>query len=428
MSTETPNPDNESAPSTTPPADSSRPSARPLAERLGELLAASACLARRLDKRVAGLALLAAVGLAAIPVWRVVASHAKPAASGPPPATEQTVPIARVSRENLYNEVSYYAEFRPYVEVELHAKVAGYVQEMKVDFGDRVKAGQLMATLEVPELNDELHAAQAAEQKAEADYKDAHQIYTRLLDVVKAHPNLLAQQDLDNAESKDLMTKATIAAAHAEVEKYETLVGYTRITAPFDGVVTHRYADPGTLIQSGTASDTQSMPVVRVSNNYLLRLDFPVSVAYVKDIHVGDSVEVRVESLGDKTFTGTITRATDRVDKDTRKMTTEIEVPNPQLELVPGMYAIVVLKVQQRAQALAIPIEAVPPGQTNSVYVVNDRNEIEERPVTLGIDTPTKWEVIAGLNQGERVLIGSRSQVKAGQKVEPKLIGSLAQQ
>ena len=203
---------------------------------------------------------------------------------------------------------------------------------------------------------------------------------------------------------------------------------YTRITAPFDGVITKRYADPGALIQAGTASDTQSLPLVRVSDNYRLRLDFPVSVPYVKDTHVGDPVEVRVESLGGKSFTGIITRTTERVEEQTRTMTTEIEVPNPNLELVPGMYATVVLKVERRPQALAIPTEAVPAGQKSSVYVVNDQNQIEERPVTLGLETPTSYEVLAGLKEGDLVLIGSRSQVKPGQKVEPKLINSLAQQ
>lgn len=368
---------------------------------------------------IVGLAILA---VALIPLWRKLAH---PAANAPVAvaalAEAQAVPVARVTRQDLFNDLRYYAEFRPYMEVELHAKVAGYVQSITVDFGDKVKSGQLLATLEVPELKDELDAARAAQQKAEADYNDAHLTYSRLMAVEKDHPNLVAQQDLDNAESKDLMTKAAIAAAKAEVEKYQTLAAYTRITAPFDGVVTHRYADVGSLIQAGTASDTQSMPVVRVSDNYHLRLDFPVSVAYVKDIHVGDTVEVKVGSLGDKTFPGKITRATDRVNEDTRKMIAEVEVPNPNLELVPGMYATVTLKADKHPQALSIPIEAVPPGNTSTVYVVNSNNEIEERQVTFGIDTPTRWEVLSGLKEGDVVLLGSRSRVKLGQKVDPKL-------
>ncbi len=128
----------------------------------------------------------------------------------------------------------------------------------------------------MPELHDELDSARAAEQKAEADYTNANLIYTRLLAVNKDHPNLVAQQDLDTAQANNLTTAAAIAAAKAEVEKYRTLVSYTQITAPFDGVVTHRYADPGALIQAGTSSDKQSLPLVRVSDNYRLRLDFPV--------------------------------------------------------------------------------------------------------------------------------------------------------
>jgi len=375
--------------------------------------------------RITGLVLVAGLSIL---VWWAVSAHAKRQSAAVPVADALPVPVARVTRQDLYNEVTFTAEFRPYVEVELHAKVSGYVREMKVDFGDRVKAGQLLATLEVPELHDELHNAIATQQKAEADYTNAHLIYQRLAKVnTKAHPNLVPQQDIDTADANDRTTFAAIAATRANVEKYQTLVAYTRITAPFDGVVTKRYADPGALIQAGTASDTQSMPLVRVSDNYLLRLDFPVDQPYVKDIEVGEQIEVRVESLGGKTFIGTITRSTLKVNEDTRTMMAEIEVPNPKLEIVPGMYCRVVLKVQRRPQALAIPIQAVPPGYGDTVYVVNDQDQIEERPVTLGLLTPTEFEVTAGLKEGERVLIGSRSQVEVGQKVEPKLAESLAE-
>ena len=333
-----------------------------------------------------------------------------------------TAGVAKVTREDLYKEVTIAAEFRPYVEVALHAKVSGYVRKMNVDFGDQVKAGQLMATLEVPELQAELDNAQATGQKAQADYTNAHLIYTRLQSVNKDHPNLVAQQDLDTAEANELTTAAAIAAAKANVEKYQTMVSYTQITAPFDGVVTHRYADPGTLIQAGTSSDTQALPLVRVSDNYRLRLDFPVTVDYVKDVQLGDSVEVRVDSLNGKTFTGTISRFTHEVDDNTRTMITEIEVPNPNLELMPGMYATVVLKVEKHLQALAVPTEAVAGEKTPTVYVVNQVNQIEERSVKLGLETADKYEILSGLHEGDLVVIGNRSGFQAGQKVEPKLI------
>jgi RND family efflux transporter MFP subunit len=281
-----------------------------------------------------------------------------------------------------------------------------------------------LAVLEIPELKDELNSAIAAGQRAEADYTNAHLVFTRLVGVNDEHPNLVARQDIDTAQAKDSVAAAAVAAAKADVERYQTLFGYTQITAPFDGVITHRYADPGALIQAGTASDTQAKPLVRLSDNYRLRLDFPVSVDYVQFIKLGDSIEVKVESLGGKAFKGAISRFTGEVNEETRTMITEIEVDNPGLELVPGMYATVILKMEHRSQVVAIPTEALSTGKKSTVYVVNADNEIEERTVTLGLETPTRYEVKAGLKEGDKVVIGGRSQVRPGQKVEPKTISS----
>jgi RND family efflux transporter MFP subunit len=359
------------------------------------------------------------VGIIVSGLWLYARQH-KEARPEPSDLKAPTVAVATVEREDLYNEVTIAAEFRPFVEVELNAKVSGYVDKMNVDFGDKVKAGQLLATLEVPELHAELDAARAAQARAEADYTNAHLIYTRWSGVNNVYSNGVAQQDIDTAQARDSAAAAALASAKADVEKFQTLVDYTQITAPFDGVVTARYADPGALIQAGTASDTQARPLVRVSDNYRLRLDFPVSVAYVKDIHLGDKVEVRVQSLDNKRITGEVSRFTGRVNQDTRTMLTEIEVPNPDLQLVPGMYAAVVLKVEKRMQALTIPIEAASIGDSTTVYVVNGSQQLEERAVMLGLETPSRCEVTSGLKEGELVMIGGRSSVHAGEKVETK--------
>lgn len=353
--------------------------------------------------------------------WRASRSPAQPATNSESPPVAGVMPV---TREDLFREVTMAAEFRPYVEVELHAKVSGFVKTMKVDLGDKVKAGDLLTTLEVPELDAELNNALAEEKKAEANHSNAHLVYERLAAVNQAHPNLVAEQDLDNAAANDQSTAAAISAAQAEVGKYRTLVGYTQIMAPFDGVVTWRYADPGALIQAGTSSDSQSLPLVRVSDNYLLRLDFPVSVQYVQYLHAGDPVEVRVDSLGGKVFHEKITRSTDKVDEDTRTMMFEIEVPNRELELAPGMYATVVLKVENRPRALAIPIAAVA-GKNNSVLVVNRNHEIESRPVTLGIETADKYEVLSGLKEGELIVVGNPRHLQPGQIVETARADSL---
>jgi RND family efflux transporter MFP subunit len=372
-----------------------------------------------------GLSILAGVIVASLILvrsWHRTA-HAGTDAAAPIPA----VAVVKVDREDLYKEITIPAEFRPYNEVDVHAKVSGYVKRMNVDIGDKVKPGELLALLEIPELGDELDHAIAAHQRAAADYKDAHLAYTRLVEVNKQHANLVAQQDLDTAEAKDATAQGALAGAKSDVQRYQTLVSYTRITAPFGGVVTKRYADPGALIQAGTASQTQAMPLVRVSDNNLLRLDFPVSVDYVRGIRLDAPVSVRVDSLGNRTFEGKIARFSNKIDDSTRTMIVEMEVPNPTLELMPGMYANVTLKVDERPHAVAIPIEAVPPGG-KTVFLVNGSHQVEERPVTLGLETPAKYEVLFGLTEGDLVMIGNPAQLAAGQKVEPRLTAPLARE
>lgn len=368
----------------------------------------------------------AAAGLLALGVWWCVRHASAQLPSGSRDGGELPVAgVARVAREDLFRQITIPAEFRPYVEAKLNAKVSGYVSRINVDIGDQVKAGQLLATLEVPELEAQLASALAMEQKAGADHTNASLIYTRLVAVNAAHPNLVAQQELDTARADDRATAAAITAARAEVDKYRALVNYTNITAPFDGIVTWRYADPGALIQAGTASDSQSLPLVRVSDNYLLRLDFPVSVQYIRYLHPGDPVAVLVDSLGGRKFTGKITRSTGKVDADTRTMMFEIEVPNENLEVAPGMYATVVLKVENHPHALAIPIQAVTRGKDRSVLVVGPDHQLAARAVTLGVETPDKYEVLSGLNEGEWVVVGNPRQLQPGQKVETLVASGL---
>jgi RND family efflux transporter MFP subunit len=131
-----------------------------------------------------------------------------------------------------------------------------------------------------------------------------------------------------------------------------------------------------------------------------------------------------VDSLGGKSITGKITRFTDKVSDDTRTMITEIEVANPNLELIPGMYATVVLKLEPRHNVLTVPTEALSMGKKDTVWIVDQDNKLEERVVALGLETPTRYEVTSGLKEGDTVMIGGRSGVSAGQKVEPKTISS----
>jgi RND family efflux transporter MFP subunit len=386
-------------------------------------------LFRRLDWRVGCVLLLA---LIVIPVWRATTGHARPRAVA---ASVPQVAVCPVTREDLVEAIVCNAELRPYQEIDLHAKVAGYLENISVDIGDRVNAGQLLANIEVPELADDIQRATAAltrnEQevsRAQATYEEAHLVYARLAAVDKAQPNLIAQQELDAAIEKDRTsasslagTKAEVDVSRAEISKLKTMQKYSRIIAPFTGVITRRYADPGALIQAGISSSTQALPLVRLSQNDRLRLNIPVSVSYVSRIHLGDPVEIRVESCANA-LSGTIARSTRKVDTATRTMDVEVDVPNEGLKLIPGMYASVALRLDHREKALAVPVEAVSRQKLATVFVVNTNRKIEERIVTLGLQTPHKLEVLSGLSESELVMIGNRTQVKPGQSVQPRPI------
>jgi RND family efflux transporter MFP subunit len=384
---------------------------------------------RRFAWRVGGVVLL---GIVSIPIWRATTGHGK---ANPAPVHALPVAVVRVTREDLAQELVCDAELRPYQEIDLHSKVAGFLEKLNVDIGDRVNGGDVVATIEVPELQDDLNRALAAlkrsgeeVRRAEAAYEEAHLAYARLAAVDKEQHNLIAQQDLDAAQAKDRTTASALAAAKAEVDvtaaeldKLRTMLKYSRITAPFPGVITKRYADPGALIQAGTSSSAQGSAMVRLSQNDRLRLDIPISVSYVSRVNVGDPVEVRVGSC-EKTFTGAIARSTRKVETATRTMEVEVDVPNADLKLIPGMYASVVLRLERRDKTLVVPVEGVSRQKACSVFVVNRENKIEERAVSLGLETPHKLEVLAGLSENELVMIGSRTQVRVGQQVEPKLI------
>jgi RND family efflux transporter MFP subunit len=357
----------------------------------------------------------------------VVAVNGDLVAAEPAAETDPIVAVAQVTREDLAKELSVQAELRPYQEIDLHAKIAGYLKQISVDVGDHVKAGDPIAVLEVPELREDIAKAQGALQRVEANYKEAHLNFTRLESVNRGQPNLLAQQDIDVAQTKEASASAAMIEAKADLEKLRVLESYARISAPFDGVITKRYADPGALIQAGTNSSTQAMPLVRLSQNDKLRLVFPVSVSYARMIKVGDTIDVDF-GAGEKRHQATISRFNRRISSDTRTMLVETDLDNPQLELIPGMYLTVVLKIERRPQAVAVPVEAVAGTKQPSVYVINAEKKIEERIVKLGIETPTKWEVISGLKAGELVMIGNRAQVRVGQKVATKKVELLVGQ
>ena len=366
-------------------------------------------------------------------------------------ADAPSVAVVKVTRQDLSNDLEVASEFLPFQEIDVYAKVSGYIQKLYVDWGTHVRQGQLLAVLEIPELEQQLIQDEAAYQRSHQDkeraredlgrsqsaYDVAHVTYQRLADVQKTRPELVAQQDIDVAQGKDLEASAAVSAAkdalaaaeqasiaaRAALDKDKAMFAYARMTAPFDGVVTQIYAYTGALLPAGTGSGKGESALCRLSQNDLLRLVIPVPERAVPDIQIGKGVAVEVSSLK-RTFNGKVVRISGQIDPATRTMHTEVNVPNPNYELVPGMYASVRLPLHSAEHVLALPVQAVQSAAEGhgTVFAVNSSNQLEKRDVAIGLQTANYVEILSGLSENQLVVFGEQGQFKGGETVKPKLI------
>jgi RND family efflux transporter MFP subunit len=369
-------------------------------------------------------------------------------------ASPPVVPVVRAACQTLGTELEIAAEFRPYQEIDLYAKVSGYIKELYIDWGSHVKKGQLLAVLEIPELEHKLQQDRAAVRRnqheltrsgeelkrLESAYRVAHLTYTRLAEVQKSQAGLVAQQEIDVAQGKDREASAQVSAAkaaeqaaeealidtEAALKQDETLYAYSQIRAPFEGVVTRLDAYVGALLPAATSSDKSATPLCHLSQNNLLRLVIPLPQSVVTDVTVGQRVDVRVETLA-KTFKGKIALFNDQLDFATRTMHTEVTVPNSTHQLVPGMYASVKIPLRRAENAVAVPIQAVrlAGGSEGIILVVNPENKIEQRHVTLGVQTATDVEIRSGVQANELIVFGDQSPYAPGELVAPKEVTAL---
>ena len=391
---------------------------------------------------------LALAGLMLVSALGFTACNSKSAGN----ARAAEIPSASVSlatRGTIVHTLNLAGQFQPYQVVDVHAKVSGYIRNIYVDIGDRVHQGQLLAVLEVPELHaqlkgtiaevaqskDEIVRAQHEVSRAESEHKALHADYARLMQAAAEQPGLIAQQELDDAQAKDLASEAQVdaaksalaavrqkaAGAAANNERVSALEDYTKVTAPLDGVIIWRYADTGALIQAGTSSDTQSLPIVKLSQSGLLRLRLPVPEDAVAYIHQGATVNVRVDAVH-RTLVGKVVRFTRNVSLATRTMETEIDVENKDLSLTPGMYANTKIELEHHDNVLTIPEAAlIQDGNKAEVLVVDNDHRVQIRNVQVGLQGSNRVEVKYGLQEGDMVITSSQSNFQAGEFVKPKV-------
>ncbi len=364
-------------------------------------------------------------------------------------ARQRIVPVVLPTRGPLDTGITLSGEFRAFQQVDVHAKVAGYIKKIFVDVGDKVKAGQVLAILEVPELSaqvagakadirrseDAIRRAQSEIQAAESTHQAYHAAYTRLKQASEARPGLIAEQELDDAMAKDGQTEAQVNSARSALAESESQLGmaratldrltamedYSRITAPFAGVITKRYVDTGALISAGTSSETQSQPVVQLAEWSLFRLVIPVPESDVPLLHLGSVVQVHVAALN-REFQGRVARFADALDEETRTMHTEIDVPNPQGTLKEGMYAEVKLDLHENKNALKVPVQAVVQGGSEHyALIVDDQDRVQKRTVEVGEQTSNYVEILQGLSEKDRVISVGQSDYQIGEVVKPRL-------
>jgi RND family efflux transporter MFP subunit len=378
----------------------------------------------------------------------------QPSATAHPNDTQsETVGVTTVERRPLASSITLSSELVPFQEIDVYAKEAGYIKNLFVDYGTHVRQGEVMAILEIPELQAQLDqdtaAIKAAQDRvsraqhdvttADAQHKVASLIYGRLANVANAKPGLVAQQEVDDAQGKNLASEGQLAAAQSALDGAQSdlavaraklmhdqaLYSYSRITAPFEGVVTQRYANLGALMQAGTNSSTQAMPLVRLSQENLFRLVIPVPESDVRYVRIGDSVEVRVPALH-HSVTGKVVRVSADVTEQTRTMHTEVDIQNVDKSLVPGLYAEAVLKLENKGDALAVPLQAIDrEGARITVMVVGKDETLQQKEVTLGLQTANLAEVTSGLQEGDRIVVTERGGLRPGEKVRAQTINLL---
>lgn len=354
--------------------------------------------------------------------------------------------VATVRLRPAVSSITVPGVFQAYQDVLIHAKVSGYIKQIFVDIGDRVHTGQVLAILEVPELNAQVDSAKAAVDRdrseiqrthndvsrALAIHAALHSEYARLKTAAATMPGLVAQQDIDNKQAADLSSEAQIdsaksayAAAQAKMsedaatlEHFKALQAYSYVHAPFDGVVTFRYADTGALIAAGTDESSNAMPIVRLAQSGVLRLRMPVPESDADYMRIGGPAVVRVQATGE-TINTKIVRFTRSMDRSTRTMLTEVDIPNADLHLAPGMYADTTFPLQRDGKAMMLPIDAIVEGDQPYVLIVDDTNHVVKSPVVLGIQGPNFYQVVSGVKVGDRVIVGNQSDYQPGQVVSP---------
>jgi RND family efflux transporter MFP subunit len=317
----------------------------------------------------------------------------------------------------------------PLMEATLYARATGYVSKRSVDIGDQVKEGQLLLEISAPDIDDQLEQAKANLElskanltSAQASAKLAQINFVRYRDLVKT--NTVATQEFDQAKATAETTAAQVASAHASIQvnqaavkRFTDLQSFEKITAPFAGVITARNVDPGDLL---TADNTTSREMFHIMQTDVVRVWVNVPQLLAPGIRVGQQANVFHQLDPTRMYTGKVARTADALDPKTRTLLTELQVPNPDNTLRPGMYLQVKFVFDRSTVPVLIPAAALASRSDGPrVPVLDNQNRVHYRPIQLGRDYGADIEVIAGLSPGETVVVHPGDDIPEGTAVEP---------
>ncbi|HTO06865.1 MAG TPA: efflux RND transporter periplasmic adaptor subunit [Myxococcota bacterium] len=318
-------------------------------------------------------------------------------------------------RQAPVSQLSLPGSAQPFQQATLYARLNGYLDQRLVDIGDTVKAGQLLAVISAPELDQQLAQAEAALVRARADLELARSTYRRFEEADK--DGAIAKEDLDQRRTAVSTAEATVKAQSATVAGLAEQQRFERVTAPFDGVVTERNVDVGALITAGSASSTT--PLFTLAQSSTLRVYIAVPQAFVDELKVGQPVKIRSRTLAGREFTGTVARTAGALDPVTRTMQTEIDIANDDNALKAGMYLQVELVGERVGPRWRVPASAVLfDGSGTRLALVDGENTLRFRPVILGRDFGDEIEIGSGIAGDERVVTTPSAAYFEGQKVE----------